>query len=41
MIGEDDTIETYDFYDHYGDNRSEQGDMDFLEVELVRSKFTS
>ncbi|XP_054909677.1 solute carrier family 45 member 4 [Poeciliopsis prolifica] len=40
MIGEDDTIETYDFYD-YGDDHSEQGDMDFLEVELVRSKSDS
>lgn len=39
MIGEDDTIDTYDFYD-YGDDHSEQGDMDFLEVELVRSKLT-
>ncbi|XP_037549392.1 solute carrier family 45 member 4 [Nematolebias whitei] len=43
MIGEDDTIETYDLYDPYGDNHSEHGDMDmdFLEVELVRSKSDS
>uniref|UniRef100_A0A1A7YKD8 Solute carrier family 45, member 4 n=1 Tax=Iconisemion striatum TaxID=60296 RepID=A0A1A7YKD8_9TELE len=43
MIGEDDTIETYDLYDSYGDGHSEHGDMDmdFLEVELVRSKSDS
>uniref|UniRef100_A0A1A8FHZ5 Solute carrier family 45, member 4 n=2 Tax=Nothobranchius korthausae TaxID=1143690 RepID=A0A1A8FHZ5_9TELE len=43
MIGENDTIETYDLYDSYGDGHSEQGDMDmdFLEVELVRSKSDS
>ncbi|XP_013864724.1 solute carrier family 45 member 4 isoform X2 [Austrofundulus limnaeus] len=41
MIGEDDAIETYDLYDPYGDNHSENGDMDFLEVELVRSKSDS
>lgn len=41
MIGENDTMESYDLYDLYGDNQSERGDMDmdFLEVELVRSKF--
>ncbi|XP_072226015.1 solute carrier family 45 member 4 [Leuresthes tenuis] len=43
MIGENDTIETYDLYDPYGDDQSERGDMDmdFLEVELVRSKSDS
>ncbi|XP_061598362.1 solute carrier family 45 member 4 [Cololabis saira] len=41
MIGEDDTVESFDFYDPYGDDRSERGDMDFLEVELVRSKSDS
>lgn len=39
MIGEDDTVESYDLYDPYEDDQSEHGDMDFLEVELVRSKF--
>lgn len=38
MIGEDDTIESFDLYDFYGDDQSERGDLDFLEVELVRSK---
>lgn len=39
LIGEDETIDTYDLYDPYGDNQSdrEDMDMDFLEVELVRS----
>uniref|UniRef100_A0A3P8S630 Solute carrier family 45 member 4 n=1 Tax=Amphiprion percula TaxID=161767 RepID=A0A3P8S630_AMPPE len=43
MIGEDDTIESYDLYDPYEDDQSERGDMDmdFLEVELVRSKSDS
>ncbi|CAG5885488.1 unnamed protein product [Menidia menidia] len=41
MIGENDTMESYDLYDPYGDNHSEHGDMDFLEVELVRSKSDS
>lgn len=41
MIGEDDTMESYDLYDPYGDDQSERGDMDFLEVELVRSKSDS
>lgn len=39
LIGEDETMDTYDLYDPYGDDQSERGDMDFLEVELVRSKF--
>lgn len=40
MIGEDETMDSYDLYDPYGDDQSERGDMDmdFLEVELVRSK---
>ncbi|KAM6973163.1 solute carrier family 45 member 4 [Aplochiton taeniatus] len=35
--------EGYDLYDTYGDNQSEHGDMDidFLEVEMVRSKSDS
>lgn len=39
LIGEDDTMETYEIYDPYGDDHSEHGDMDmdFLEVDLVRS----
>lgn len=43
MIGEDETMDSYDLYDPYGDDQSERGDMDmdFLEVELVRSKFKS
>ncbi|KAM3596456.1 uncharacterized protein V6R79_014761 [Siganus canaliculatus] len=43
LIGEDETMDTYDFYDPYGDDQSERGDMDmdFLEVELVRSKSDS
>ncbi|XP_071369643.1 solute carrier family 45 member 4-like, partial [Centroberyx affinis] len=43
MIGEDDMIDSYDLYDPYGDDQSERGDMDmdFLEVELVRSKSDS
>lgn len=42
MIGENETVDSYDLYDPYGDDQSERGDMDmdFLEVELVRSKFT-
>lgn len=41
LIGEDEMMDTYDLYDPYGDDRSDQGDgdMDFLEVELVRSTF--
>lgn len=40
MIGEDETMDSYDLYDPYGDDQSERGDMDmdFLEVELVRSE---
>ncbi|KAK2830457.1 hypothetical protein Q5P01_018388 [Channa striata] len=43
MIGENETIDSYDLYDPYGDDQSEHGDMDmdFLEVELVRSKSDS
>ncbi|XP_060916069.1 solute carrier family 45 member 4 [Labrus mixtus] len=41
LIGEDDTLDSYDLYDPYGDDLSERGDMDFLEVELVRSKSDS
>ncbi|XP_034561228.1 solute carrier family 45 member 4 [Notolabrus celidotus] len=41
LIGEDDTLDSYDLYDPYGDDQSERGDMDFLEVELVRSKSDS
>uniref|UniRef100_A0A3Q0S6K0 Solute carrier family 45 member 4 n=1 Tax=Amphilophus citrinellus TaxID=61819 RepID=A0A3Q0S6K0_AMPCI len=41
MIGEDDTVESYDLYDPYEDDQSDHGDMDFLEVELVRSKSDS
>ncbi|XP_069032831.1 solute carrier family 45 member 4-like [Embiotoca jacksoni] len=43
MIGEGDTIDSYDLYDPYDDDQSERGDMDmdFLEVELVRSKSDS
>lgn len=37
MIGEDETMDSFDLYDPYGDDQSEN-DMDFLEVELVRSK---
>lgn len=34
-------MDSYDLYDPYGDDQSERDmDMDFLEVELVRSKFT-
>ncbi|KAG7500067.1 hypothetical protein JOB18_007740 [Solea senegalensis] len=43
MIGEDDTMDSYNLYDPYEDDHSEPGDMDmdFLEVELVRSKSDS
>nr|XP_057902522.1 solute carrier family 45 member 4 isoform X2 [Doryrhamphus excisus] len=43
MIGEDDTMDSFDLYDAYRDDLSERGDleMDFLEVELVRSKSDS
>ncbi|XP_026203200.1 solute carrier family 45 member 4 [Anabas testudineus] len=43
MIGENETMDSYELYDPYGDDQSEQGDMDmdFLEVELVRSKSDS
>ncbi|XP_073318923.1 solute carrier family 45 member 4 [Pagrus major] len=41
LIGEDETMDTYDLYDPYGDDQSERGDMDFIEVELVRSKSDS
>lgn len=39
LIGEDEMMDTYDLYDPYADDQSDQGDvdMDFLEVELVRS----
>lgn len=39
LIGEDNTMETYNLYDPCGDDLSDRGDMDmdFLEVELVRS----
>lgn len=40
LIGEDDTMETYDLYDPYGDDQSDRGDMDFLEVDLVRSVYS-
>lgn len=41
LIGENETMDSYDLYDPYQDDQSERGDMDmdFLEVELVRSKF--
>lgn len=41
LIGEDETMDRYDIYNQYGDNFSEHEDMDmdFLEMELVRSKF--
>uniref|UniRef100_H3C9N8 Solute carrier family 45 member 4 n=1 Tax=Tetraodon nigroviridis TaxID=99883 RepID=H3C9N8_TETNG len=43
LIGEDDTMETFDLYDPYGDDQSDHGDMDmaFLEADLVRSKSDS
>ncbi|XP_035536871.1 solute carrier family 45 member 4 [Morone saxatilis] len=43
LIGEDETMDSYDLYDPYEDDQSERGDMDmdFLEVELVRSKSDS
>lgn len=43
LIGEDETMDSYELYDPYGDDQSERGDMDmdFLEVELVRSKSDS
>lgn len=42
MIGEDETMDSFDLYDPYGDDQSENDmDMDFLEVELVRSKSDS
>lgn len=43
MIGEVETMDSYDLYDPYDDDKSERGDMDmdFLEVELVRSKSDS
>ncbi|XP_038580545.1 solute carrier family 45 member 4 [Micropterus salmoides] len=43
LIGENETMDSYDLYDPYGDDQSECGDMDmdFLEVELVRSKSDS
>ncbi|XP_072303993.1 solute carrier family 45 member 4 isoform X2 [Eucyclogobius newberryi] len=42
MIGEDETVDSFDLYDPYGDDQSEHDmDMDFLEVELVRSKSDS
>lgn len=36
-------METYDLYDPYGDDQSDRGDMDmdFLEVDLVRSMSSS
>ncbi|KAG7268755.1 hypothetical protein CRUP_031827 [Coryphaenoides rupestris] len=43
MIGEDELIDSYGLYDPYEDDQSENGiiDMDFVEVELVRSKSDS
>ncbi|KAJ0003391.1 hypothetical protein NQD34_008489 [Periophthalmus magnuspinnatus] len=42
MIGEDETMDSFDLYDPYGDDQSDHDmDMDFLEVELVRSKSDS
>ncbi|XP_034017416.1 solute carrier family 45 member 4 [Thalassophryne amazonica] len=43
MIGENDTVDSYDLYDPYGFEHSEHGDMDmdFLDMELVRSKSDS
>ncbi|XP_044028675.1 solute carrier family 45 member 4 isoform X2 [Siniperca chuatsi] len=43
LIGENETIDSYDLYNTYEDDQSECGDMDmdFLEVELVRSKSDS
>lgn len=34
-------METYDIYDPYGDDHSDRGDLDFLEVDLVRSMHIS
>ncbi|XP_024117393.1 solute carrier family 45 member 4 [Oryzias melastigma] len=41
MIGEHTTMESCDLYDSYDDNHSDHGDLDFLQVELVRSKSDS
>ncbi|XP_037649999.1 solute carrier family 45 member 4 [Sebastes umbrosus] len=43
LIGENEMMDSYDLYDPYGDDLSERGDMDmdFLEMELVRSKSDS
>ncbi|XP_068431487.1 solute carrier family 45 member 4 [Clinocottus analis] len=43
LIGENETMDSYDLYDPYGDNLSEHGDldMDFRDMELVRSKSDS
>ncbi|XP_051926296.1 solute carrier family 45 member 4 isoform X2 [Hippocampus zosterae] len=43
MIGEDETMDSFDLYDTYWDDVSAPGDMDvnFLDVELVRSKSDS
>ncbi|XP_059205476.1 solute carrier family 45 member 4 isoform X2 [Centropristis striata] len=43
LIGENETMDSYDLYDPYGDDLSERGDvdMDFLDMELVRSKSDS
>ncbi|XP_077363664.1 solute carrier family 45 member 4-like [Festucalex cinctus] len=43
MIGEDETMDSFDLYDAYRDDLSEPGDMemDYLELELVRSKSDS
>ncbi|XP_019731838.1 solute carrier family 45 member 4-like [Hippocampus comes] len=43
MIGEDETMDSFDLYDTYWDDLSAPGDMDvnFLDVELVRSKSDS
>uniref|UniRef100_A0A8C9WTT6 Solute carrier family 45 member 4 n=1 Tax=Sander lucioperca TaxID=283035 RepID=A0A8C9WTT6_SANLU len=42
-LEQDETMDSYDLYDPCGDNLSERGDMDmdFLEMELVRSKSDS
>ncbi|XP_075995360.1 solute carrier family 45 member 4-like [Genypterus blacodes] len=45
MIGEDETLDSYDLYDPYDyeDDQSERGDMDmdYLQVDLMRSKSDS
>ncbi|XP_051526926.1 solute carrier family 45 member 4 [Myxocyprinus asiaticus] len=42
MIHEDESYDPYDHFDHYKDRRSERDlDMDFLDVDIVRSKSDS